>query len=447
MDTPKKVHTVILDAGPIIKNEPAVSTLLAQSEQLVTVPSIISEIRDQAARTRIETTLLPFLTLRHPKPESIKFIQDFSRRTGDLAVLSKPDIYILALAYEIECERNEGDWRLRRVPGQKRVNGSPPVKKTEGEQPAAEGDQKAEASEQACTASESASAQQEPQNDETKEKPESEQTPSNLAADTKTATTEQITQGLSDTHISSEAQNEPKSIPEKPAEEKSAAKQEVEADSGSESDGGWITPSNIKKRQAKDAETAVASGPEPKTMQVATITSDFAMQNVLLQVNLNLLSPSLQRVKQVKTYVLRCHACFQICKDMSKQFCPRCGKPTLTRVSCTTNQQTGEFKLHLKKNMQWNTRGEKYSIPKPVAGSANGKITSGGGKGGWGQSLLLAEDQKEYITAKTTQERQARRERNLMDDDFLPGILTGERASSGGRIRVGAGRNVNSRKR
>jgi RNA-binding protein NOB1 len=37
------------------------------------------------------------------------------------------------------------------------------------------------------------------------------------------------------------------------------------------------------------------------------ITTDFAMQNVLLQMNLNLLSPSLQRVKHVKTFILRCH--------------------------------------------------------------------------------------------------------------------------------------------
>src|SRR5271170_6665650 len=122
----KPVHSLVLDAGPIIKNEPPVSTLLGQSEALYTVPDIIEEIRDTVTRSRVETTLLPFLKVRSPKPPSIKVISDFARRTGDLEVLSKPDIQILALAYELECERNHGDWRLRSTPGQKRLNGSPP---------------------------------------------------------------------------------------------------------------------------------------------------------------------------------------------------------------------------------------------------------------------------------------------------------------------------------
>jgi RNA-binding protein NOB1 len=129
---------------------------------------------------------------------------------------------------------------------------------------------------------------------------------------------------------------------------------------------------------------------------------------------------------------------------MEKQFCPRCGKPSLTRVACSTTQD-GEFKLHLKKNFQWNHRGDRFSIPKAVHGSANGKRDVGGGKGGWGQELILAEDQKEYTRAIEGQRRQ--KTRDLMDEDYLPGILSGDRAKSGGRPKVGAGRNVNSRKR
>jgi RNA-binding protein NOB1 len=163
--------------------------------------------------------------------------------------------------------------------------------------------------------------------------------------------------------------------------------------------------------------------------------------------NLNLLSTTtLQRVSHLKSFIKRCHACFLTTKEMNKQFCPRCGKDTLTRVSCTTTAN-GQFTMHLKKNMQWNNRGNRFSVPKPVAGSANGKWKGGGGKGGWGTELILAEDQKEYIRTTTEEERRQRRERDLMDEDYLPGILTGERNKSGGRIRVGAGRNVNSRKR
>jgi RNA-binding protein NOB1 len=136
-------------------------------------------------------------------------------------------------------------------------------------------------------------------------------------------------------------------------------------------------------------------------------------------------------------------ACFYLVRDLSKQFCPRCGGPTLTRVTCTTNQN-GEFKIHLKQNMQWNNRGNRYSIPKAVPGAANYKV-KGGGKGGWGNELIFSEDQKEYTRAITEEKR--RKTKDLMDPDYLPSILGGDRSRGGGRPKVGAGRNVNSMKR
>jgi len=217
------------------------------------------------------------------------------------------------------------------------------------------------------------------------------------------------------------------------------------SDSDSE---GWITPSNIKKHQAKDETSSTSTRSETKTLQVATMTGDFAMQNVLLQMNLNLLSPATcKRIAHLKQTILRCHGCFATTKEMNKQFCPRCGKPTLTRVSCTTNDK-GEVKLHLKANMQWNNKGNVFSIPKPVSGRANQKwhgSRHGGGQSGWGSDLILAEDQKEYVRAMTSGGR--RKEKDLMDEDYLPSILTGERNRGGGRVKVGAGRNVNSKKR
>ena len=472
----KPVHTLVLDAGPIIKNEPAVATLLAQAETLVTTPAVIAEIRDAAARQRVQTTLMPFLTLRNPNPESVKILTDFARRTGDLAVLSRTDIQILALAYELECERNGGNWRLRSVPGQKRTNGPPP-------KPA---ETPTDSQEQASTAvsgeiEPSVESKEEsnvlheqtvdvPPHEDGHVQPEPDAIDNTQNADLASSSIpappasalvdEPLDKQESSQHVQAVDDASESlanlDVSENLAEEKSTdptisevtdtpIEQEVDdaESTGSDSEG-WITPSNLKKRQAKDAATSISQTPEPKTMQVAMITTDFAMQNVLLQMNLNLLSTSLQRVRHIKTYVLRCHACFLVVRDMAKQFCPRCGKPSLTRVSCSTNQN-GEFKLHLKKNMQWNTRGDRYSIPKPISGTANGRLReSGGGKGGWGQNLILAEDQKEYVRAIATEKR--RKERDLLDDDYLPGILTGERMSQGGRPKIGAGKTVNSRK-
>ncbi|KAK5211193.1 20S-pre-rRNA D-site endonuclease nob1 [Exophiala xenobiotica] len=426
----KPIHTIILDSSPLLLNTPGISTLLANGHVLVTTPSVIAEIRGEEARARIETLYKPFLTIRNPKPEIVKLVKEFARKTGDGAVLSQTDFEVLALAYDFECERNNGDWRLRAVPGQKRVNGSPPQKQAGQDEPnvVAEPD-----------ATESESTKQEETEEQEDEIRNQVKSLSLNDGEDQQPPHQQTVEGT-------EEQPELEASPKSETAEQITKIQAAEAES--DSDEGWITPSNIKKRQAKDDAASSKSRSETKHLQVATMTGDFAMQNVLLQMNLNLLSSkTCQRISQIKQFILRCHGCFATTKDMSKQFCPRCGKATLTRVSCTTTDK-GEVKLHLKANMQWNNRGNVFSIPKPTSGSANQKWKGprqGGGQSGWGSDLILAEDQKEYIRAMSSMKRT--KEKDLMDQDTLPSILTGDRGQNSGRTRIGAGRNINSRKR
>lgn len=494
MTSEKPIHVIVLDAAPIIRGEPSISSLLQQCEEIVSTPEVIREIRDEATRSRLQTTLIPFLTLRSPNPHSVKVITDFARRTGDLAVLSKVDIHLLALSYEIECEKNGGDWRLRSIPGQKRTNGPSPAK-VEAEA-AASKDAMENAQDEASNADQStpenvvsqggpvgavdtSSAENSISPDQLIEVDSTgadelpaEATENGSVANeppvktTVTAnipeTTVQETSNLETSHsetilpettISDKTASEAQatiSIPDHATDSIKELSQQLgvtsitnNASDDSDSESGWITPSNLKKKQTEDTRNVNSANTAPAKMQVATITGDYAMQNVLLQMNLNLLSPTLNRIRNIKTFVLRCHACFNIVKDTSKQFCPRCGKDTLTRVSCTTDAN-GEFRLHLKKNMQWNHRGDRFSIPKPVAGASNGKVV-GGGKNGWGNGLILAEDQKEFV--RGNEEGRRLKQRDLMDEDYLPGLLTGDRRAGTGKMKVGAGRNVNSKKR
>ena len=439
MTSPKPVHTVVLDAGPLLRNEPTVSTLTSQCENLLTIPSVLSEIRDQNARSRIETTLLPFITIRSPSEESLRFVTEFSRRTGDLAVLSRTDLLCLALTYELESEQNGGN-RIRSVPGQKGTRRTPPLKEQVAFREAAE------------AANQSSTAETQPTGDtEISHKPEA-VSPLEAAISGQgcvlmntvdSARTDEAKEDLG----SLETIDENLQHDNTPELFSDMTKVEYIKDDSDPSDSeGWITPKNLEKRQAKDINGSTVPISEDQPIQVALLSGDFAMQNVCLQIGLNLLSSSLQKVRKIRTYILRCHACFAKEKDTSKQFCSRCGKPTLTRVSCSTNSK-GEFKIHLKKNMQWNHRGDRFSIPKPVSGAANGKVgqSKGGGKGGWGQELILAEDQKEYLRALNG--RSKKKETDLMDEDYLPSILTGNRGKAGGRPKIGAGRNVNSKKR
>ncbi|KAI8959050.1 D-site 20S pre-rRNA nuclease [Daldinia sp. FL1419] len=431
----KPIHSLVLDTGPLIKNDPPVGTLLSQAHELYTLPSVISEIRDAATRARVETTLIPFIKLRNPRPESIKFVTDFARRTGDLEVLSRPDLHLIALTYELECERNGGDWRLRKTPGQKGLNGKAPVPQ----------EKKSSATEQSDSADANDKGPQEVDGHDEKEKLGDDSNTEAEAQEQPTIQQETVTQALDSLSLEPTALPTVDTISADPTPPESKPTEQQEKEEEDDDAEGWITPSNLKTHQAKD-QLSAPEQPIQKFLQVALLTSDYAMQNVALRVNLNLISPSLARITRVKTWVLRCHGCFAISRDMGKQFCPRCGQPTLTRVSCSTNA-AGEFTVHLKRNFQWNNRGNIYSVPKPVHGSANGKARGpGGGKGGWGRELIFAEDQKEYVKRSTDQKKA--KQRDIMDEDYLPGILTGDRSGGGpGRIRVGAGRNVNSRKR
>ncbi|KAF5016124.1 hypothetical protein F66182_12296, partial [Fusarium sp. NRRL 66182] len=375
-----------------------------------------------------------------------------ARRTGDLAVLSKPDIEVLALGYELECERNGGDWRLRKTPGQKGVNGKP-NKPAGSEENRAETDKPAENEDEAPEMekpSETEKPVETKDNAVTKEQVEQslESAVDSLTIENpveqptvgeSSEPTQPITTGSGETATA----ETPVTSGEKP-DESIEAVEEASEEEPSDDEGGWITPSNLKKHQAAST-GSTPSAPVQKTLQAAVLTSDYAMQNVALRMNLNLVAPSLARITHLKNWVLRCHGCFKITKEMSKQFCPSCGQPTLIRTSCSTDEH-GNFKIHLKKNFQWNNRGNVYSVPKPVHGSANGRLPkNAGGKNGWGNNLVLAEDQKEYTRAADEQRRQ--RKKDIMDQDYLPDLLTGHRSGGGGKLRVGAGRSVNSKRK
>ncbi|MCO5554303.1 hypothetical protein L7F22_007832 [Adiantum nelumboides] len=114
-------------------------------------------------------------------------------------------------------------------------------------------------------------------------------------------------------------------------------------------------------------------------LTVACMTGDYAVQNVLLQMGLSLVGIEGQRIKQVKSWVLRCHACAKICKDSERKFCPHCGNPTLLRTSVTSTSpdatgkagagpSQGGLQVHLKKNFQYRNRGTIYSLPLPKPG-------------------------------------------------------------------------------
>lgn len=87
-------------------------------------------------------------------------------------------------------------------------------------------------------------------------------------------------------------------------------------DSEDDGEGEWITPDNVAAKKAQEIFPSSSSrnkgkGKSQGPLSVACMTADYAMQNVLLQMGLNLVGVEGKRITTVKSWVLRCHACFK----------------------------------------------------------------------------------------------------------------------------------------
>ena len=120
----------------------------------------------------------------------------------------------------------------------------------------------------------------------------------------------------------------------------------------------------------------------PNSIRAACTTTDFAMQNVILQMNLELLSVDGIKIRRLKSWVTRCGACFKIYADGDSSstsgnantggkrlFCSHCGSDFMQRIAASVDSKTGRLRLHMSKKHKNNLRGTKYSLPK--AGTGN----------------------------------------------------------------------------
>ncbi|KAF3920990.1 hypothetical protein ABW20_dc0105447 [Dactylellina cionopaga] len=421
-----EIGSLILDTGPIIKNICSPQSLLAKSGTLITLPSVVSEIRDAATRSRFETLWSPFLQYRSPKPDSIKYVSNFARKTGDYGVLGPTDLQVLALTYEVECEKLGGIEEFQRRLKEKEEE---KTKDRSGKKGRRRGRGKGAGTDQAR----GSNGDEQDGEDGWTTVPVS-RGRRNMAAQTAPAEETILVDG---TLLSQEA-SATTSLGTLSLNDQSPPDQivEDEPEITTDSEEDWITTDNLAANLSSDGTTSI---PAKAATQITTAccTTDFAMQNVLLQLHIHLFSPTtMSQITSVKSHVLRCHACFKIVRDIAKQFCPSCGQPSLTKVTCSTDSH-GIFRVHLKKNWQWNNRGNVFSIAKAQHGTASMK--------GVKENIVLSEDQKEY--EKAWKESKRIKERDLMDRDYLPGLLTGERLGHGGNPKVGAGRSVNASRR
>ncbi|KAL5200478.1 hypothetical protein ABZP36_021681 [Zizania latifolia] len=134
---------------------------------------------------------------------------------------------------------------------------------------------------------------------------------------------------------------------------------------------------------------------------VACVTSDYAMQNVILQIGLRLLAPGGMQIRQLHRWVLRCHACYKVTQEIGKIFCPKCGNGgTLRKVSVTV----GENGITMaSRRPRVTLRGTKFSLPMPQ-----------GGRDAIIKNPILREDQLPQKVLHPKSKKSSKQ-----DDDFL----------------------------
>ncbi|CAN6661792.1 20S-pre-rRNA D-site endonuclease Nob1p [Trichomonascus vanleenenianus] len=435
------INSLVLDSGPLLTQ--TFGDIHGLADKFFTTPSVHAEIRDEKARQNL---LLwgDRLVIRQPKPESVRVVSEFSKKTGDYPVLSSTDMQILALAYEVECELNGGDWRLKRVPGQKVINGRLGALKNE---PASAQDEP---------------VKEEPEADPVKEEPtepvkeealeELKDEPANGEDEWSVVTNKKKNKYNKKKNTKKSPKKEPKQEPKQESKTEEHGEITVEVIEHDEDDtDGWITNENleetIEKEEGDRTEKEVV-----KKIKAAMSTGDFAMQNVALQMGLNLVNPTNGKsIKKIKNYMLRCHACFKLCPlprdGRPLQFCPKCGLDTLMRCTVSVTD-TGKIQVHLKKNMQWSHRGDRYSLPTPQSKNARRQRHEQ-------NPVLLREDQKEYQKAVKDDQWKRKHNEKLLDEwigtgsaesVMSPFAISGYKrdATRHTGVRVGRGRYVNT---
>ena len=109
---------------------------------------------------------------------------------------------------------------------------------------------------------------------------------------------------------------------------------------------------------------------EGSPKHVIFLTSDFAMQNVILQMGFTLLTLDGFRLTRVKRFKLLCRACMKLNLEVERTYCDFCGSHLLGKVSVFINEN-GQLSYFDNPKRRVNLRGTVYSIAKPRHGRHN----------------------------------------------------------------------------
>ncbi|KAM3958365.1 RNA-binding protein NOB1 [Aphomia sociella] len=382
----KKIKHLVVDTTAFIK----AANLQDMAENVYTLQEVMDEITNDRQRRKL--VVLPYdLKVKDVFTENIKFVSDFAKKTGDYTSLSATDIKVMALTYQLEKE-NVGVEHLKTEPTMQKIVKVSGIGEfnihPEGKKHTRNNTESEASDNRQSTTKEMANTQKTDENDEAKK----------IQLDienTNEDSDNELEEQLKNINL---ADGEVDNIIAKVSDEEEETENEEESDS----DGGeWITPGNIadKKKEMEIGEF------EDKSVEVACITSDFAMQNVLKQIGLNVTAIDGRVIKQLRTFIFRCTTCFKTTSVMTKLFCPKCGHSTLKKVGVSVDEH-GNQHIHINGQKPLTARGKKFSLPTPKGGQHF-------------QYPILTEDQHIHKRFAT---KMARNKTNALDPDYTAGF-------------------------
>jgi RNA-binding protein NOB1 len=277
--------------------------LVDLGSKIYSIQSVVDELKDKATRQRVKAYLFDII-YREPSTESIKAVIEVSKKTGDYASLSVTDLKVIALAHDLHVEY------CGREGIAYDVQPKPPMWQDSSKRRPhnAAGKPKSEVLEE----------EQIEGNDHEKD----EQSEGHISE-------EEITNGIQRMGF-----------------------------------GTWVDESNLLDVVSRMQATV---DPAVKKMEVACLTTDFALQNVLLHMKLNIASIDGMRVTRLRTFILRCRICKKTTPVVTKQFCPNCGHDSLHKVGVSVDKD-GNQTIHINWERERVTRGYRYSLPTPKGG-------------------------------------------------------------------------------
>lgn len=418
------------------------------AEFLITVPEVVKEIKNKRQLKRL--CVLPYeLIVDEPSTENVQHVIAFAKKTGDYLSLSSADIKVIALTYQLEKEligtshlrdepivaktiasKNKPKEMLDKKPlvgfymppksteelnEKSRLNRVALLEKIENEEKVAQdnieindvdnGNDTTECQQTVDSTPFNNSNAVSIDDDDLINSDDETALEVKLAAQFDKLECGLVSESEADKILvnvkNDTASNDQKNIPDNDEEqEESEEETESESDDDDDDDSSWITPSNLAEKKSRCGKEVAEAAP----VRVACMSTDYAVQNVLKQINLNVAALDGRIIRQMRTYILRCYSCFKTTSIMTKTFCPNCGHKTLKRVAVSINED-GQQVIHINTRRPLTAKGKNTSIPRPQGGKHS-------------SNPILFEDQP---IPKQMPSRVARTKTNAMDEDYIAG--------------------------